>query len=68
MAEELPIRISADGRSATWNPALTRAGRVVVRVRTSDGAVEARHSLNSGRARVREGERIESVIASDADG
>ncbi len=57
----LPARVSADGRSATWNPALTRAARVVLRVVAADGEVSERSSSNSGRARVREGERIEAV-------
>jgi hypothetical protein len=60
--EPLPARISPDGRTATWNPALTRAAHVLLRVRReADGAAEERRSLNSGRARVREGERIEAV-------
>jgi hypothetical protein len=62
MSEVLPARLSADGRSATWNPALTRAAHVVLRVRRTDGEVEDRRSMNSGRARVREGERIEEVV------
>ncbi len=61
MSDPLPARISADGRTATWNPALTRARQVVLRVRSPAGEVEPRRSLNSGRARVREGERIEAV-------
>lgn len=61
MTEPLPVRLSADGRTATWNPALTRAQQVVLRVRSTDGALDLRRSLNSGRARVREGERIEAV-------
>jgi hypothetical protein len=61
MTKPLPARLSADGRTATWNPALTRAQQVVLRVRSPDGALEGRRSLNSGRARVREGERIEAV-------
>jgi hypothetical protein len=65
MSETLPARLSADGRSATWNPALTRAGQVVLRVRRADGEVEDRRSMNSGRARVRESERIEAVLAGE---
>ncbi|MBA2243891.1 MAG: hypothetical protein H0W11_02975 [Gemmatimonadetes bacterium] len=69
MTEPLPVRLSADGRVATWNPALTRAGQVVLRVlrEKGEGAGEAeeRRSLNSGRARVREGERIESVTPAE---
>jgi hypothetical protein len=61
MSETLPARLGADGRTATWNPALTRAAQVVLRVRRADGEVEERRSMNSGRARVREGERIEAV-------
>ena len=29
MSTPIPARISADGRVATWNPALTRAQRVL---------------------------------------
>ena len=61
MSAPLPARLSPDGKTATWNPALTRAQQVVLRVRSADGAIELRRSLNSGRARVREGERIEAV-------
>ena len=43
---------------------MTRAGQVVIHVRGPDG-VEERRSVNSGRARVREGERIELVRAAD---
>ena len=65
MSEELPARLSADSRTATWNPALTRAAHVLVRVRNAAGEVEARRSMNSGRARVREGERIEGIAAAE---
>ncbi len=69
MTEPLPVRLSADGRTATWNPALTRAAQVVLRVRRAEGEargeIEERRSLNSGRARVREGERIESVTPAE---
>jgi len=58
----LPARLSDDGRTATWNPALTRAAHVLLRVRRADGTVDERRSLNSGRARVREGEAIEAVV------
>ena len=58
---EIPARLSPDGRTATWNPALTRSNQLVLRVRLPGGAVELRRSMNSGRAKVREGERIESV-------
>jgi hypothetical protein len=60
MSDPLPARISPDGTTATWNPALTRAVHVVVLVRTGCG-VEERTTLNSGRARVRPDERIEGV-------
>ena len=63
MSDDLPARLSADGRIATWNPALTRAAHVVLRVRGAEGNVETRRSMNSGRARVREGERIEGIAA-----
>jgi hypothetical protein len=63
MTEPIPARISEDGRTATWNPALTRAAHVLLRVSSPDGVVQERRSMNSGRARVREGERIEAVVA-----
>lgn len=61
MTEPLPIRLTEQGRVATWNPAMTRASQVVVRVVSAGGVHEDRRSVNSGRARVREGETIESV-------
>lgn len=63
MQNAIPARLSADGRTATWNPALTRAARVAVEVRLASGELSIRTSLNSGRVRVREGERIERVTA-----
>jgi hypothetical protein len=63
ISKALPARLSDHGRVATWNPAMTRAGQVTVYVRGADGALEQRRSGNSGRARVREGERIEKVVA-----
>ncbi len=65
MTEPIPARLSDDGRTATWNPALTRAAHVLLRVVGADGAVRERRSMNSGRARVREGERIESIVAAE---
>ncbi|HEU0014740.1 MAG TPA: hypothetical protein VFQ45_13725 [Longimicrobium sp.] len=65
MSEPIPARLSDGGRTATWNPAVTRAARVLLRVRTAAGAVEERPSMNSGRARVREGEAIEGVCADE---
>ena len=65
MTEALPVRLSSDGRTATWNPALTRAAQVRVHVVAPTGAVEVRRSLNSGRVRVREGERIERVVPAE---
>jgi hypothetical protein len=65
MAEPLPTRLSQEGRTATWNPALTRSGHVLVHVRLPGGEVEVRRSMNSGRARVREGEAIERVVPAD---
>lgn len=64
----LPARLSAEATVATWNPGLTRATHVVLQVRRADGSAEERRSLNSGRARVREGERIDAVfpLAEDA--
>jgi hypothetical protein len=63
--DTLPVRLSDQGRTATWNPAMTFAGQVIVRVRRADGEVEERRSVNSGRARVREEERIEEVRAAE---
>ena len=62
MTAPLPARLSDDGRTATWNPALTRAAHVLLRVRRADGSVDERRSMNSGRARVRDGEAIEAVV------
>jgi hypothetical protein len=67
MSEPLPARLSADGRTATWNPALTRAAHVLVQVEAPDGTVETRRSMNSGRARVREAERILGIFAADSE-
>jgi len=67
MSERLPARLSDEGRTATWNPALTRAAHVLVQVRTAEGAEERRRSMNSGRARVREGERIEGIFAAPVE-
>lgn len=64
-AQPIPARVSDDGRTATWNPAMTFASQVLVRVRLPGGAAEERRSMNSGRARVREGESIEAVLAED---
>jgi hypothetical protein len=61
MRDPLPVRLSDDGRTATWNPALTRAAQVVLDVRRADGTAEPRRSMSSGRARVRKDERIEAV-------
>ncbi len=63
ISEAVPVRLSHDGRVATWNPAMTRATQVTLYVRGADGSLEARRSGNSGRARVRQGERIERVVA-----
>jgi hypothetical protein len=63
MSEPIPARISDDGRVATWNPGLTFATQVLVRVRLPDGSVDERRSMNSGRARVREGEAILAILA-----
>jgi hypothetical protein len=65
VTDPLPARISDDGRTATWNPALTRAAHVLLRVRRDDGSVEERRSMNSGRAKVRQGESIEAVVPAD---
>jgi len=61
-AELLPVRMSDEGRTATWNPAVTRAIHVLVRVRRSDGSEESRRSVNSGRVRVRRDETIVGVL------
>jgi hypothetical protein len=65
MPAPIPVRLSDDGRTATWNPALTRAAHVILRVCRDDGGVEERRSMNSGRAKVREGERIDVVLAGE---
>lgn len=44
---------------------MTYAAQVIVRVRLSNGTADERKSMNSGRARVREGETIEAILASD---
>jgi hypothetical protein len=65
VTDPLPARIGDDGRTATWNPALTRAAHVLLCVRRDDGSVEERRSMNSGRAKVRHGESIEAVVPAD---
>ncbi|HEX2188406.1 MAG TPA: hypothetical protein VHG51_05880 [Longimicrobiaceae bacterium] len=65
MPDPLPVRISDQGRTATWNPALTRASQVVLHVRGADGSAGERRSVNNGRARVREGETIEAVVPAE---
>jgi hypothetical protein len=65
MTAPLPARISGEGRVATWNPALTRAQRVTLEVVCEGGRVDLRASMNSGRARVREGETIRSVTPAE---
>ena len=65
MVEEIPARLSAGDTIATWNPALTRAQQVRLTVLRSDGSKEERVAMNSGRARVREGERIVAVRAGE---
>lgn len=59
----IPARLSADGLTATWNPALTREQHVTVEVRLASGELARRTSMNSGRVKVREPERIERVLA-----
>ena len=68
MTEPIPARLSDDGRTDTWNPALTRAAHVLLRVVALDGGVQERRSMNSGRARVREGEAIECILAEEVLG
>jgi hypothetical protein len=65
MPDALPVRLSVDGSTATWNPALTRASHVILQVRRGDGTLDQRRSLNSGRARVLAPERIEAVVAGE---
>ena len=65
VTDPLPARISDDGRTATWNPALTRAAHVLLRVRRTDGSTDERRTMNSGRARVRDGETIEAVVPAE---
>lgn len=67
IGDAIPARLSDDGRTATWNPAMTRAAQVLVRVQGAGGEVESRRSMNSGRARVREGERIVGVLSAPAE-
>jgi hypothetical protein len=62
MSDPIPARISDEGRTATWNPALTRSVHVILRIRGPSGTLEERRSMNSGRARVRDGEAIEQVV------
>ena len=61
---DLPIRLRDEGRTATWNPAITRATHVLLHVEGEAAVIEQRRSLNSGRARVRPGERIVRVTPS----
>lgn len=63
MPQPIPARLSDEGRTATWNPAMTFAAHVLVRVRLPDGRVEERRSMNSGRVRVRAEERIDAILA-----
>lgn len=63
--QPIPARISEDGRTATWNPGMTYAAQVLVRVHLAGGIIEERRSMNSGRARVREGETIEAILANE---
>lgn len=65
MPDVIPARLSDEGRTATWNPAMTFAAHVLVRVRNAAGELEERRSMNSGRARVRQGERIEAIVAAE---
>jgi hypothetical protein len=64
-SDPLPIRLANEDRTATWNPAVTRARQVLVHVVREDGSVDVRRSVNSGRVRVRPGERIRSVAAAE---
>ena len=61
--EQIPARLSSDGLTATWNPAMSRGSHVRVEVRTVTGEVIARATMNSGRARVREPERTVRILA-----
>lgn len=62
--EEIPARLSADGLVATWNPALSRDARVQLEVATAGGELVYRSTMNSGRAKVREPERIVRILSS----
>ena len=44
---------------------MTFAPQVLVRVRLPDGSTDERRSMNSGRARVRQGEAIEAILAEE---
>ena len=66
MSEAIPARLSSDGLTATWNPALTRETHVQVEVRLPSGEVTLRTTMNSGRVKVRPPERIERILASTA--
>jgi hypothetical protein len=44
---------------------MTYAAQVLVRVRLAGGIIDERRSMNSGRARVREGETIEAILANE---
>lgn len=61
--EEIPARLSPDGRTATWNPALSRDARVRLEVATASGELVYRSTMNSGRAKVREPERIVRILS-----
>jgi hypothetical protein len=61
----IPVRLRDEGRTATWNPAMTAAGQVILRIRREDGEIILRRTVNSGRARVRTGEVIDSVIPAE---
>lgn len=67
MPDPIPARLSDEGRTATWNPALSRDSHLLLRVRTEAGTVEERLTMNSGRARVRGAERIEAVLQRPRD-
>jgi hypothetical protein len=64
--EEIPVRLRDEGRTATWNPAVTRAAHVILHVLGTDGQVQLRRSVNSGRARVRTDETIVGIYSARA--
>ena len=63
MSDTIPARLSPDGLTATWNPALTRDTHVLVEVQLASGELTLRTTMNSGRVKVRAPERIQRILA-----